>query len=179
MLRGKPPIPDTLSQSQIGEKASSSRFNYTGENRNSSSAEAAWTRRRNTPMRVATEQSTRLVLPGSQNRVGYCTIARCALELFNTQLANEKGIICTWLLVTKGWRMSNLCRNVVSRFLNKFWTRPPSKNLKLPTFFLSQEGKQNIKHNKSQSAQWCCCGVISEKNLWPWTCNLFTLHTQT
>lgn len=63
LLRGKPPVLDTLSQSQIGGEVSSSRLNYTGEPRNSSSAETAWTRRKNTPMRVATEQSTRLVLP--------------------------------------------------------------------------------------------------------------------
>lgn len=68
MLRGKPPVPDTLSQSQIGGEASSSRLNYTGETRNSSSAGAAWTRRKNTPMWVATEQSTRLVLAKSLER---------------------------------------------------------------------------------------------------------------
>lgn len=79
MLRGKSPVPDTLSQSQIGGEASSSRLNYTGETRNSSSAEAAWTRRKNTPMWVATEQSTRLVLPGSRNGADYCRSAHRAL----------------------------------------------------------------------------------------------------
>lgn len=72
MLRGKPPVPDTLSQSQIGGEASSSRLNYTGETRNSSSAEAAWTRRKNTPMQVTTEQSSRLALARSRNGVKYC-----------------------------------------------------------------------------------------------------------
>lgn len=72
MLCGKPPVPDTLSQSQIEGEASSSRLNYTGETRNSSRAEAAWTQRKNTPTRVATEQSTRLVFPGSQNPADYC-----------------------------------------------------------------------------------------------------------
>lgn len=48
--------PDTPSQSQIGGKASSRRLNYTGENRNSSSANAAWTGRKSTPVRVAAEK---------------------------------------------------------------------------------------------------------------------------
>lgn len=98
MLRGKPPVPDTLSQSQIGGEASSSRLNYTGETRNSSSAEAAWTRRKNTPRRVATEQSTRLVQPGSPNGVKCCRLSRRALVC-------DKEIIWTWPLVTKGWRV--------------------------------------------------------------------------
>jgi len=80
MLCGKPPVPDTLTQSQIGEEVSSSRLNYTGETRNSSRAEAAWTRRKNTPMQVATEQSTRLVFPGSRNGADYCRSAHHALE---------------------------------------------------------------------------------------------------
>ena len=80
MLREKPPVPDTLSQSQIGGEASSSRLNYTGETRNSSSAEAAWTRRKNTPMRVATEQSARLVLNKRSARLSDVT-KRCELDL--------------------------------------------------------------------------------------------------
>lgn len=45
-----PLVPDTLSQSMIGKEVSSSRLNYTGEPRNSSNAEAAWTRRKNMAM---------------------------------------------------------------------------------------------------------------------------------
>ncbi|KAK5847898.1 hypothetical protein PBY51_016990 [Eleginops maclovinus] len=75
MLRGKPPVPDTLSQSQIAGEVNSSRLNYTGETRNSSSAEAAWTQRKNALMRVATEQSTRLVLQRSRDRVNRCRSA--------------------------------------------------------------------------------------------------------
>lgn len=50
-----PLVPDTLSQSQIGgEASSSSRLNYTGETRNSSSGGAAWTGdARTTPMQDA------------------------------------------------------------------------------------------------------------------------------
>lgn len=47
----KAQAPDTPSQSQIGGEARSRRLNYTGENRNSSSANAAWTERKSTSRR--------------------------------------------------------------------------------------------------------------------------------
>lgn len=74
MLQGKPPVPDTPSQSQIGGEASTGRLNYTGETRNSSSAEAAWTPTRGTRW-CESLQSGRLdpSWPGSRNEPGMWT----------------------------------------------------------------------------------------------------------
>lgn len=188
MLRGKPPVPDTLSQSQIGGEASSSRLNYTGETRNSSSAGAAWTRRKNTPMWVATEQSTRLVLAKSWNGINYCKIGRHALEY-------DKEIVWTWplvqvqvLFVTRMmWPKDEgcSCRDLISRFVVRtalHLCKPcqlrasiPLRNSYSPTFSQTFTSKTY----KSQWQQWCCCVCYFQRNHWAWTVHLFTLHTWT